>query len=363
MNEKIDFIVVGQGLAGTLMAAQLIAAGQKILVIDDSHRSSSSLVAAGIINPITGKRIVKSWLIDELLKSAFVTYKNLEIALNCELLEPKNIIRTLTDAADENEWISRSVREELAYFVEKNANLDGWEAVVKPEFAYSEILGARVDLSALITKYREILDRKNLLLEEKFDFDSLVIHSNSISYKNIIAEKIIFCEGQLVRFNPFFNYLPFEVSKGEIFEIKIPNFESNKIYKKNNILINQQKNSNYWVGAGNYWDFQNDMPSELGYTDLVNLLDEILGVPYEIAHHKAAIRPSTKTRRPFLGKHPKYDNLLIFNGLGAKGTALAPYFSAHLCNFIFDKKPLMQEVDIAKYDAIFWENLDKEKSA
>ena len=150
MNEKIDFIVVGQGLAGTLMAAQLIAAGQKILVIDDSHRSSSSLVAAGIINPITGKRIVKSWLIDELLKSAFVSYKNLEIALNCELLEQKNIIRTLTDAADENEWISRSVREELAYFVEKNANLDGWEAVVRPEFAYSEILGARVDLPRLL---------------------------------------------------------------------------------------------------------------------------------------------------------------------------------------------------------------------
>ena len=60
---EFDFIVVGQGIAGTLMAWNLHLAGKKVLIIDDHHSGSSSLVAAGIVNPITGKNYVTSWRI------------------------------------------------------------------------------------------------------------------------------------------------------------------------------------------------------------------------------------------------------------------------------------------------------------
>ena len=65
-----DTIIIGQGLAGSLLGWQLIQDGQRVLVIDDGHRSAASRVAAGIINPITGQRLVKSWHVDQFLPEA-----------------------------------------------------------------------------------------------------------------------------------------------------------------------------------------------------------------------------------------------------------------------------------------------------
>ncbi|HAR19582.1 MAG TPA: amino acid oxidase, partial [Cytophagales bacterium] len=44
---EVDFLVVGQGLAGTLVAHNLIQKGKKILVFDIFDEHSSSRVAAG----------------------------------------------------------------------------------------------------------------------------------------------------------------------------------------------------------------------------------------------------------------------------------------------------------------------------
>jgi glycine/D-amino acid oxidase-like deaminating enzyme len=54
---QIDFLIIGQGLAGSILAYELIARGQRIMVIDNDHLGSASKVAAGIINPITGHRL------------------------------------------------------------------------------------------------------------------------------------------------------------------------------------------------------------------------------------------------------------------------------------------------------------------
>ena len=57
MTDKIfDYIIVGQGIAGTNLAFQLIDSGKSIMVIDQVNLNSSSRVATGIINPVTGRK-------------------------------------------------------------------------------------------------------------------------------------------------------------------------------------------------------------------------------------------------------------------------------------------------------------------
>lgn len=58
------FLIVGQGIAGSVLAWTLLQRGAKVQLADPKLRSSSSRVAAGIINPVTGKRFVKSWNFD-----------------------------------------------------------------------------------------------------------------------------------------------------------------------------------------------------------------------------------------------------------------------------------------------------------
>ncbi|HBA65740.1 MAG TPA: FAD-dependent oxidoreductase, partial [Methylococcaceae bacterium] len=55
----IDFLIVGQGLAGSLLAFELIQRNAQVMVVDDG-RENASEVAAGLINPVTGIRLVKS---------------------------------------------------------------------------------------------------------------------------------------------------------------------------------------------------------------------------------------------------------------------------------------------------------------
>lgn len=95
--EEIDYIIVGQGIAGSLLAWELLEKGFKVLVIDDGYKSSASKVAAGLINPITGMRLVKSWEADKFLGLAKSYYINLEKRLNVNFFKEREILRIFKD--------------------------------------------------------------------------------------------------------------------------------------------------------------------------------------------------------------------------------------------------------------------------
>jgi glycine/D-amino acid oxidase-like deaminating enzyme len=65
------------------------------------------------------------------------------------------------------------------------------------------------------------------------------------------------------------------------------------------------------------------------------------------------IRPTTIDRRPIIGCHPLYKNLVIFNGLGTKGVSLAPYFSAQVAQWLEGKGEILKEVNIKRFNALY----------
>ena len=74
---KTEFLIVGQGISGTFLSWYLHKAGRSFIVIDNNDGSSSSRVAAGIINPVTGRRVVKTWMIDEIMPFAVNAYEEM----------------------------------------------------------------------------------------------------------------------------------------------------------------------------------------------------------------------------------------------------------------------------------------------
>lgn len=92
---KPDFIIAGQGLAGSLLAWFLLKQGSTILVVDDGFQASSSRVAAGIIHPITGRRLVKTWQADTLIPFAFNCYREMESTLDSKFLMKLGYLKLL----------------------------------------------------------------------------------------------------------------------------------------------------------------------------------------------------------------------------------------------------------------------------
>ena len=348
-NKKIDFIIVGQGLAGTLLAHFLLKKGKRICVIDNDHKNSSSKVAAGIINPITGRRFAKSWKFDEFHEFNKSFYPQLEKELKVKLYRKRTVLRSLQKIKDVNNWHTRCTWDGFEKYMKKEADWQQFEDKLAEVEAFGEIdFAAQVDVPLLLKTYKKRLEKQDVLVLQNIDYEGIMLQKKRVTLNGLIANKIIFCEGQRGRFNPFFSYLPFEVSKGEILIVKIPLLKSQKIIK-DKLIVAPLGDDLYWCGSNFEWEAKDDLPTEVVREELIRKLRKMLKIDFEVVKHLAAIRPTVKDRRPFLGVHPEYPQLAIFNGLGTKGASMGPYLAKQFSGFLTEGIALNQEVDIKRF--------------
>ena len=204
----------------------------------------------------------------------------------------------------------------------------------------------------LLENFQIYFQSKNAFLSEEFNYNDLLVAKNVIKWKNYTFEKVIFCEGYAVHNNPFFSYLPFNAVKGEVLQMHIDDFETDKIYSKNIFLV-PLGNKKYKVGATYNWDDKTDQKTENGKAEILEKFNKLNLKNSKILEHEAGIRPSTIDRRPFIGLHPEYKNLGIFNGLGTKGVSLAPYISNIFVNYLKNNKDILDEVNINRFSSLY----------
>lgn len=347
--QMYNFLIIGQGLAGTLLTHFLLENNQTVHVIDAPEQTAASQVAAGIINPITGRRYVKSWKIDELIPQAETTYSALERQLGISIFHRQNIIRSIFNHREEQDWYARTLEPTYQKYIVTQPNPADFAGHTDTVYRYGELTHAgRVDIRLLVTTYRMWLSERAQFTPTVFEYDKLVVETDHVQYGDIRAQRLVFCEGHRAIHNPLFNYLPFGGAKGEVLIVRIPDANFGKIFK-HRVFIVPMGDDLYWIGATYDWSFENDAPTDAGKTFLADRLNDILKVPFEIVDHRAAIRPTVKDRRPFLGKHPDFSRLAIFNGLGTKGASLGPYFAQQMTNHLLQQTALEPDVDITRF--------------
>ncbi len=342
-----DFIVVGQGLCGTLLSRQLIKAGKTVMVIDDGSASAAGRVAGGIVNPVTGKRLVRTWLIDELLPFALKEYRQIEKELNTSILTSCNILDFHFTRDDQAAFDEKMLTEQ-----EYLHNTDE-EAEWQQYFRFNYGIGAinpclLINLHKLLEVWQHHLISQNRLIQENFDIDLLRIENGGVQYKGISAKQIIFCDGASSVEHPYFCMLPWSKDKGEALIVSIPGLPRNSIYKQH-ISIVPWKDDLFWVGASHDWKYTTESPTPEFRKRVTEQLDYWLKLPYQVVDHLAALRPANFDRKPFIGFHPVHTQVGIFNGMGGKGCSLAPYFAQQFCGHIVNDTPLMPDVDIRRY--------------
>ncbi len=79
---EVDFLLIGQGLAGTVLSYRLVNSGKRVHVIDQASNNHCSRVAAGLYNPLTGRKMVKTWNADEIFPEIEPFYAQLEKVLD-----------------------------------------------------------------------------------------------------------------------------------------------------------------------------------------------------------------------------------------------------------------------------------------
>jgi glycine/D-amino acid oxidase-like deaminating enzyme len=347
---NINSIIVGQGICGSFLAHYFKHSGLSFCVIDDARPYSASRAASGVINPVTGRRIVKTWLIDEMMAFAKNAYQQISRELNIDCITETKIIDFFPTPQMRNAFIDRV--QEQAEFLKLPADENDQRANFNYDFGYGEILPALlVDISSLISSLRNRLIAEKLLLEEHFSSRELKIAENKIQYKDIVADNIVYCDGIESFSNPLFRNLPFAPNKGEALIVEIENFPDEFIFKKGISMV-PIKDKLFWVGSSYEWEFENDLPNKLFRERTELILLDWLKSPFRIVDHVASVRPATLERRPFVGFHPLRKNVGILNGMGTKGCSLAPFFANQLTQNIIHQSPIHREADINRFARI-----------
>ncbi|MEZ4885561.1 MAG: FAD-dependent oxidoreductase [Chitinophagales bacterium] len=347
----IDYLIIGQGLAGTWLSHFLLQKNKTMMFIDDAHPWAASRVSSGLMNPITGRKLVKSWMAETLFPFARTHYCQLEELLQSRFCYDRTMVWLLSNPQELNNFWAKSGEVGYEKYF-KNIQNQAFHPAFKNENGFGEISGVLfVNTAHFIDAYRQFLQINDFLIEAKFDYNDLIVSEKSVKWKDIEAQKIIFCEGHQTRFNPYFNWLPFVPAKGEFLLIEADglDLEAKNQIAKNNITIVPLGDNRYWVGSTYSWDVIDEIPTQKHRESLIDQLGNTLKSSYKITAHQAGIRPSAKDRRPFIGLHPEYPNIGIFNGLGTKGVSLSPYFAHHFAAHLEEGADLEMVVDIRRY--------------
>jgi glycine oxidase len=307
------------------------------------------MVAAGMYNPIVFKRLTKSWMVDELLPAANEVYKQLEELLQEKINNPIDIIRLFSSIEQQNDWFIKSGEAGFDKYL-SNTKTDLLEQNNIPDhFGYGTVKSSGwIDTSNLLIKYREYLLKKELLYLNDFDYNELEVFDNKITYKEFSASNIIFCEGNQLSKNPFFNYLPLKPTKGELLTIEVENLNIDKVVNKGFFILPIGDNK-FKVGATYNWKDLTDKNTEEGKQELIDKIKSVLPHEFKIIEHKAGVRPTVIDRRPLIGKHPEHKNMFVFNGMGTKGVMIAPYYAKQFSEHLINQYPLDAEVNIERF--------------
>ncbi|MEL6539323.1 MAG: FAD-binding oxidoreductase [Bacteroidota bacterium] len=339
----IDFLIVGQGIAGSVLALQLLQKGQRVLVINNSARNQASSVAAGMYNPITGKALIKTWLADALFPYLKCFYRTMEQTLGTSFLHAIPIFRPFLSAEERKTWLSRATQAAYAPFIQAIADASYHQEHMRYHHGGLVLQQAGyLDVPHFLSATCAYLRAREVYLEEDFTHKAVHLTNSSVKYGEIIARRLIFCEGPQAQQNPFFDQLSLSPVKGEWLSVALD--QSLEVIYNRGVFVLPRPNARAIVGATYHRKELTLNPTERARQDLEDKLKGTFRLSYRILNQQAGIRPATRDHRPLIGMHNQYPQVGIFNGLGTKGISLAPYFANAFVQHLLHGEPLPAEV-------------------
>ncbi|MEK6481114.1 FAD-dependent oxidoreductase [Catalinimonas sp. 4WD22] len=344
---KFDFFIVGQGIAGTTLAWHFFEKGIKFKIFNLSKKESSSMAAAGLYNPVTGRKMVKTWNADQLFPYLEIFYKNIEKKTQQKFLHPKPIYRPFVSLAEQNDWLAKADNKAFAPYVQKVATTSLFPRELNDP--YGGILLKRagyLDIPKYLEASQAFFRNHKLYHETLIDLKELGIGEKHVEIEQQQARMLIFCDGPDATSNAHFSWLPFQPVKGEVLYIK-PEKVQEVVFNRGIFILPIGRECK--VGSTYEHHDLSYHTTEKARTYLEDKIQKLCKFRYEVISQKAGIRPATKDRKPFIGIHPEHKPLGIFNGLGTKGVSLAPYYAKQFTSSLLQEESLDQEVDINRF--------------
>ena len=335
------------------MAWLLIREGQRLIVCDPGEKNSASRIAAGIVNPILGKRFVKAPSTELYLQKALSLYQQIGDFFQQEFYYKKPMLRLFNDAGERAACLARIDDPEYKPYLGKSIAPESTFHGVRIEFGgYQQLHCGFLDCGRLLQILRGYFSTENSLRSEVINYDELSRRKSGIYWCGRRVYRIVCCEGFEATTNPWFSWLPFQPSKGEILSLKSATPIADTIVNKGRWLLPLARQT-FKLGATYQWTPLDTTPSQHARDNLIEFYNELFTAAPRttVAQHQAGIRPGTLDKSPYIGTHPKHNEINVFNGFGSTGVLRIPYYAERFKQHLLNAAPLPTSANINRYYA------------
>ena len=377
VSSPLDYLIIGHGLAGAVLTHTLAEAGARLLVLDAPNSESASRVAAGLVNPLAGRRFALTWRAAELLPAAAAFYRAVEAQLGGgPWWHERPIWKFFNSVEDANAGLARVGSPFITAAVPPtqtaalHAPLGGLElggggflqtdpfldALAAHRRARGEWRGEAVDLNRLEAgRTPGSRSEAEILAASDPEVRAPLVYRLADG-TTVTARRVVFCEGAAAEHNPLWRWLPLAPNNGQVLDVTLPptGLPPDVVLNAGAYAVPQPgRPGAYRLGATYDWGTAPPEPTEAGRADLLGRLARFSSAPAVVTGHRAARRPAVRDRRPLIGFHPADARLVLFNGLGSKGVGLAPGLAAHLATVLAGETSLWPEVNLDRFAALY----------
>lgn len=335
----LPYLIIGQGLAGSLLAHALDRLGAEILVADPGDTGNATRAAAGLLNPFTGPRLQAPAPAEIWFHGAIAHWRLLERRLGTPLLHTGPLLR-LIRAPQELEMVENRRRDARTAGLIAPPSPPACSRLNAP-LGCVEVRAGQVDLPAFLDATRAWLRDSNRLVSSTVDADSLAFaRDGSVRWRGRAVRGVIACQGYRSRDWPWLADLPWRMSHGQALVLqRRPELGQQMLSRgKNLIPLDAER---VWLG-GTYERHSEPTPTRHGRDELLAALEDMLHPcpPVTLREHLAGVRAGNRQGLLFCGRHPDYPGLAVFSGLGSRGTLVAPPAALALASHLVRQTPL-----------------------
>ncbi|GAA4452335.1 FAD-dependent oxidoreductase [Rurimicrobium arvi] len=330
----VDYLILGQGLAGTLLSRELLSRGHSVYVTGRELRQSAGMHSSAVIQPLAGRKLHLRPQIEAEQSCARSVYQDFEAILQTDLLHEQSLLRFYTDAA-EQELYEQALRNGTP-FLNGTDSTDAEAASVfeSPIFGMAKIAPVyRIDASLLLESWQNYLKERGVFSEAN-TADKLQINAGKpVVMEGLTADKLVYCEGSSGRANLLFPDTIMNRNRGEYLELHIPGLNERYLYQGALRLV-PKGNHLWWCGSNYTWEYA-DMQPDAGWRQAaLQSLQHWLKIPFTLIGHNVAERPTTAGQRPLLLQHEVYRHCYFFNGLGTRGYSAGPLLARQMADML-----------------------------
>jgi len=351
-----DYLLIGHGIAGAVLARELRGRGHRVLVYDEPRPDAASRVAAGLMNPVAGKRFALTWRAQETLPTAVAYYQALGLELGETFFQANAILKVFGSEQEQAQMLARAAEDPWQGFVEKiDTSPIEQPGLLAPYGGAWLRGGGHLRVEALLAALASQGRAEGWLREETFNWEALVADGSGVAYApgQLRAQQVVCCQGAAALACPHFIWLPLTPNQGAVLDVAVPGLSAAQVLNRGAYVVPGLAPGQFRVGATYRWPPFATTPGADDQRELAGRLSGLTPLPFEVVGERRGVRPAVRDRRPLLGRHPALPWLSLFGGFGSKGVSLAPRLGSQFADYLGHSGELWPDVNLARYYPLY----------